>query len=261
MKLYFEEVESGMPYMLRNDGELLPCGGIHPYIIYDPSSSLDESIKRLFESDYEYLIWFYQNTKQPSNKSNLKELCNEYYCSGQFKNISQSKREKVEQVVGECSYEESLKLDKDEIFDLLELCNHECNQEFCRVRTSALKFGIANNGIYFRISSAGFNWFDLIWNVVYKLQNRVSDVTVCTDTQSKGGKLEFYNHNGKVLKRMPIEEFINLSGNPIIESFNNYFEECLAKGMTIDESYNTHPRRENRMIESLWKEYVKKHFV
>ncbi len=256
MKLLSEsdvyDIEKGTPYMLRNDGLLLDVEdvGIHPYIIYYMTDSLSEALYCLFDEHLSHFEWFYKNTRHNTTKNNLRQLAIEYYCSGNFPNVpSYRKKTMLQQIVGGFDESNSIKLTKDEITDLLQQCNNECNQEFCRVRTSSLKFGWSNNGIYFRISSVGFNWFNLIWEVVYRFKDRVSDVTICTDTQSKGGRLSYYRHNGEEMNRMPVDEFINLSGNPVVESYKNNFYEDLAKGLSLEENFATHQRRINEIVD------------
>jgi hypothetical protein len=92
----------------------------------------------------------------------------------------------------------------------------DLNQEFCRVRAGGVFDSDGNLGdLYFRTSSSGFNWFDVIWEFVYKLykQNKVSTVTIVRDKESTNEDKVYYN-------RMPVEEFITLSGHPYIESMN-----------------------------------------
>ncbi len=90
----------------------------------------------------------------------------------------------------------------------------DLNQEFCRVRAGGVYDSDGSLGdLYFRTSSSGFNWFDVIWEFVYKLykQNKVSTVTIVRDKESTSEDKVYYN-------RMPVEEFITLSGHPYIES-------------------------------------------
>ena len=172
------------PYMLRNDGALLACGDLHPYIKMSNSASYETNLKTL-NSHLDFLDWFYKN----SLNDETKELINEF------------KEEPSE--------------------ELMNLLNDLTNQEFCRVRTSnyKVKYGGDNGQIYFRISSTGFNWFDLIWNVVNKFSNVIEEVTVMKDKQTFGGK-EFdyyYDH-------IPTKDFLLLSGNPLVEEITDLTE-------------------------------------
>lgn len=186
-----EELFSMTPYMLRNDGELLTCGDLHPYIKMSNSATFETNLNTL-NNHPEFLDWFYDNTLNEE----VKTLINEYK---------------------ECKDEE-----KEELMNLL---NDLTNQEFCRVRTSnyKVKYGGDNGQIYFRISSTGFNWFDLIWNIVNKFSKNIKEVTVMKDKQTFGGK-EFdyyYDH-------LPTDEFLTLKGNPIVESVDSNIKDNLV---------------------------------
>ena len=90
----------------------------------------------------------------------------------------------------------------------------DLNQEFCRVRAGGQYDSDGSLGdIYFRTSSTGFNWFNIIWEFVYNKRNEISTVTIVRDKESTGEEDIYYN-------KMPIDDFITLSGNPYIESVN-----------------------------------------
>lgn len=179
---------STTPYMLRNDGTLLTCGSIHPYILMSVKSSLKTNIKTL-DIHLDFLDWFYQNTLQESVKN----------------------------------YIDLYKETKNP--DLLEQLNTLTNNEFCRVRTSNYKipYGGDNGQIYFRISSNNdFNWFDLIYNIVLQYDN-LDYVTIVKDPQAfKNVKdFDYYKVKGKEINQMKIEDFLTLAGNPILEDVKN----------------------------------------
>lgn len=181
------------PYMLRKDGRLIRCGEMHPYIKMSQTASNETNLKTL-ESHPEFLDWFEKYCMDDSTASLIDE------------------------------FEKETNLDNK--YELMNLLNNITNQEFCRVRTSnyKVKFGGDNGEIYFRISSNGFNWFDLIWNVVNTYQNQIKNVTVINDKQSKGGK-EFdyyYDH-------IPVNDFLTLKGNPIIEELDTDLTEDIEK--------------------------------
>lgn len=214
-----EELFSMTPYMLRNDGELLTCGDLHPYIKMSNSASFETNLNTL-NSHPEFLDWFYDNTLNEE----VKTLITEYK---------------------ECKDDE-----KEELMNLL---NDLTNQEFCRVRTSnyKVKYGGDNGQIYFRISSVGFNWFDLIWNVVNKFSKDIKEVTVIKDKQTFGGK-EFdyyYNH-------LPTDEFLTLKGNPIIESIDsntkdNLVNEDIEKHDTLNPELFEHNELKKEVKETI----------
>ena len=214
-----EELFFMTPYMLRNDGELLTCGDLHPYIKMSNSASFETNLNTL-NSHPEFLDWFYDNTLNEE----VRTLITEYK---------------------ECKDDE-----KEELMNLL---NDLTNQEFCRVRTSnyKVKYGGDNGQIYFRISSVGFNWFDLIWNVVNKFSKDIKEVTVIKDKQTFGGK-EFdyyYNH-------LPTDEFLTLKGNPIIESIDsntkdNLVNEDIEKHDTLNPELFEHNELKKEVKETI----------
>lgn len=196
-KLESEELFSMTPYMLRNDGKLLECGELHPYIKMSNSTSYETNLKTL-NNHLDFLDWFYNNTLSDETKELIEEF----------------KKEPSE--------------------ELMNLLNDLTNQEFCRVRTSnyKVKYGGDNGQIYFRISSTGFNWFDLIWNIVFKYSKDIREVTVMKDKQTFGGKeFEYYYDH------MPVDEFLSLKGNPVIESYEENKDRIFNK--TNTEKHNT----------------------
>ena len=137
-----------------------------------------------------------------------------------------------------------------DIENCFEAINDAVNQEFCRVRVSSLKGGGISREIYFRISSTGFNWFDAIWKVVYENRNFIENVTVVTDTQSRGGNLKTISSNGVVLSHIPPMEFINLKGRPVIES---------AQIKNLYEAYGDfHPAYIHKLFEANCQEDLKR---
>lgn len=90
----------------------------------------------------------------------------------------------------------------------------DLNQEFCRVRAGGLYDSDGSLGdLYFRTSSTKFNWFDIIWQFVYDRRNSISTVTIVRDKESTKDDKVYYN-------KMPVDEFITLSGHPYIESID-----------------------------------------
>ena len=105
-----------------------------------------------------------------------------------------------------------------DILSLNEEINDLLNQEFLRARYGGkLDTRSGSREMVFRVSSSGFNWFDIIWRFVYNHKNEIDSVTICRDLESTG-KEDFYRYNGKEFNKMPADEFITLSGNPVVES-------------------------------------------
>ena len=122
-------------------------------------------------------------------------------------------------------------------------------------------YGGSGNGIYFRISSIDFNWFNLIWEIVYKNKDYISDVTIVADEQS-GKKPKFYNLNGPVNK-MPVKNFIWLKGNPIVETLNNSVDvDILNQGGSLVEIFGDYgPFHNHRKFKARMHNYLIEAFI
>ena len=132
---------------------------------------------------------------------------------------------------------------------LNDLVVNELNQEFLRARYGGMyNSAVGNRELVFRVSSVGFNWFNIIFNFVYDHKNLISTVTIVKDEESTGFD-DVYSHDGKKIFQMPVEEFILLSGNPVIENVqtNSTLYGELRKGSSIQESisYRMNIRRLN----------------
>lgn len=174
------EIVSTTPYMLRNDGALLKCGSVHPYIKLYYEDSWDKALEDIDDED---LQWYFDNTLN----YHLRD------CIKRFRRIKS--------------------------LELLKEINDLSNQEFCKVRTSnhKYKYGGDNGEIYFRICSKGFNWFDIIWNTVLRFKDFIKDVTVMRDFATFGKQFDYCYIKGNPVKHMDINEFLALPGNPQVE--------------------------------------------
>lgn len=209
-------IKISTPYMLRNDGKLLECGDYHPYIKYERQATSKRGIEVLINEKPYFLEWAYKNTLQDTTIEDIKFLVKSVQ---KVENYFHVDKERVNLLVKEFDAEDSdFSTIPYDIENCFEAINDAVNQEFCRVRVSSLKGGGISREIYFRISSTGFNWFDAIWKVVYENRNFIENVTVVTDTQSRGGSLKTISSNGVELSHIPPMEFINLKGRPVIES-------------------------------------------
>lgn len=186
------------------------------------------------EEDSEYILmnaeWLYNNTSNSETKSDIINLLAVYAVNNDcidvstfanyiiennylqikvkfLEKISNNLEKAIDFTISGKNYDEEY-FNKKVINDL--------NQEFCRVRAGGAYDSDGSLGdLYFRTSSSNFNWFDIIWEFVYNLykQNKVKTVTIVRDKESTNEDKVYYN-------RMPVEEFITLSGHPYIESIN-----------------------------------------
>ena len=237
-------LQKSMPYMLRNDGELFECGKYHPYIcnIYDIKNDLESLVNERIDE----LYWFFNHTNNKEIKEYIQVIIKSA-CDLQIEYINNIdylyKIFKINNSIYCCA-------DEKELYSILEWTNAETNQEFCRVRTSNIKFGGNSEDIYFRISSIGFNWFPLIWNTVYKNKECITTITISRDGSARDfNQKECYKIKGLQIDHLPIEQFLMLTGNPILENFSTSLPilakayPILKSGKTLSEAYpNQHPR-------------------
>lgn len=227
-----EDLKKATPYMLRNDGELLDVTPIHPYIKYG-HESVEVALNKLATTRFSFLEWFYDNTCSEDTRQLIRVIAKYLLTKGKV----------VE--VDFCDLTEDIPtIDPREVDGYLQELNDNTNQEFCRVRTSGLIFGGTSNEIYFRISSIGFNWFDLIWELVYKYRAAISDVTICKDSNTFGGRFDPYKIDGQPVDHLPVNEFLTCSGNPVVESVPSKTEaineatKAFSAGKLVSEAYD-----------------------
>lgn len=244
-------IKISTPYMLRNDGKLLECGDYHPYIKYERQATSKRGIEVLINEKPYFLEWAYKNTLQDTTIEDIKFLVKSVQ---KVENYFHVDKERVNLLVKEFDAEDSdFSTIPYDIENCFEAINDAVNQEFCRVRVSSLKGGGISREIYFRISSTGFNWFDAIWKVVYENRNFIENVTVVTDTQSRGGSLRTISSDGVELSHIPPMEFINLKGRPVIES---------AQIKNLYEAYGDfHPACIHKLFEANCQEDLKRNPV
>lgn len=206
-------LQQGKPYMLRSDGEVFEVSVRHPYI-YDKREG-EPSIVDVGYSIFgnaSAMEWFYQHTMYDKTQYAILDLIKSYceYEEEDFPSWCQS--------IIDSRVDTPSANDAQSIETLFVSMNDMCNQEFLRFRTSDLYYGNHNNNIYFRVSSVGFNWFNLIWNVVYENRSQLANITICRDGASFGNYSDkVYQINSESIDNMPINDFITLKGNPIIE--------------------------------------------
>ena len=249
MKVLKEEwLKPATPYMLRNDGLLIDCSPLHPYIKYLIWSDNKSQIELLFNDHFDFLEWFKKNTQHDEVKTEIDK-----FISAVIRNGSYDINNAIEP-------KDVVDLSTDDIESMFIELNNEMNQEFCRVRTSNMRFGGTSGDVYFRISSTDFNWFDVIRKLVADNKDFVETVTITTDTQAKGGRPQTYEHNGTKVYQLPTDEFLTLSGNPIIEKDNICKE--LEKGSSLMEAFsNIHPSHINSCFYTLRKNWINENFT
>ena len=207
-------------WMLRRDGKAFEVT-IHPY------GNPDDYEETLWASE-----WLYGHTANPETK----DLIVRFITTWVFDECKFEEATVVEQLDKEItdrpymflssnfahSIADQLEdVDLNEDVETLNLAvNSALNNEFTRVRAGGEVNSDASLGeLYFRISSTGYNWFDIIWNFVYNRQRSIDTVTIKRDEEATG-ESTYYRHGNKIFDKMPVEEFIMMKGRPVVESMN-----------------------------------------
>ena len=253
-------LQQGQPYMIRNDGKVFACPKLHPYIIDQPEDDLDYNLFQLFIEYPLQLKWFYQHTSEQSTKDLItsvsQQVVNILYNADQWNTFDSqieffkgTRLEDVLRAVSFLSIEPQVLEDgvTDEIltqfYEDYDLLNAETNQEFLRARLGGQYVRDSlNDTLYFRVSSVEFNWFNIIYKIAADNRFQSSKVTICIDNQS--GKEPpsnstykdldwYYVLSGEIIKEYPIDDFLTLKGNPVVEELALSSAKALRLGRSI----------------------------
>lgn len=255
-KLIHEAVENA--YMIRNDGK--------PFrMLQHVYGNYDEVEETLYAAE-----WLYSAT----NKSTTRTLIANFIASWGYE--LNPDNDVVENILDAIDSRPYKFLTKDFVLSLADrlrdgevdtdvqslncLVVDELNQEFLRARYGGMYNSTAGNKeMVFRVSSTRFNWFNIIFEFVYNRRGSISSVTVVKDEESTGFT-DAYSHHGKKMYQMPIEEFILLPGNPIVEAcdLTTSVNDRLKQGFSILESININMN--NRRIVERWAREKYNHF-
>ena len=222
-------------YMMDRTGRVYEIDfGFHPYIYQDINDEFKYNLYGMFNDYPVQLHWIKDNCTSGKvmalfNKS-MQMLANAVKNASDEElketyDLDKSDSEWILQCLAELGFDgEQVNADYDYLLDtantLAEL-NDAVNDYYLRIRLGGIYNSDGQAGdAYFRISSEGFNWFNLIWKLVYDNRDYIKFVTVVRDNQSgKGiGYDDYYTIGGKDVYQMPVDEFLTLKGNPILES-------------------------------------------
>lgn len=264
-------VKSDTPYMLRLNGEAIqidyPDTQIvdHPYILeYETNKvSKDDILESLKPYKLRCWEWFFNSTKSYG----LKEAIQNY-----FKCIIANSNELNLDVKAIDDITERFNLNpsssnKDPFMngslqyclDQLPIINFDTNQEFLRFRAQTEGYG--KNMLMFRISSKGVDWYDAICKFLIDNYVQIGHIIISYDQQAGRGA-ETLKYRGQSLSFVTVEEFLNLKGTPIIESFytltkalknnNVYTTLKLNEGLLLHDSCKyCNPHSIQRLIERI----------
>lgn len=242
-----ETLENSTAYMIRNDGKIFKCSSYHPYIVmkddkemFDRTKKKDFIIDELFydPKHYEDLKWFYDNTLNENVKHRIRKIIatlihfNYFDIDKLWDTIPDMSS--YFDLDSKTSYSKNL----DDVAYDINAVDDSVNQEFCRLRVSDMFLGGSSRDVYFRITSFGFNWFDIIWNIV--LENNIDTVTIVKDFKEKDAE-KIYKINNISIDHLPKKEFIELKGSPVVEKLNkNWLGEIqkIGKYKNLDEMFS-----------------------
>ena len=209
-------------YMIRNDGKAIPC----IQHIYGSDSVIDET---LYASE-----WLYNNTQYSDTKAAIIQLIavwgQSLPGSGDTTiKIIRDMRNKPYKVLSERfinTISNSVNKHADGDIDKLnKSVNLQLNQEFLRARYGGMyNTNSSSREMVFRISSVGFNWYNIIWEFVTKNKRYIDRVTIVRDEESTGTFGYYKTNKGELYKEIPVSEFIAERGNPVIESSGNIYD-------------------------------------
>lgn len=220
---YAEAPSNAHAFMLRRDGAVIPVS-IHPYG-FPETDGIEETL--------EAGEWLFENTNSDRTRHNIIRLFATFAEENKDEGETRSqflsrwiKTQKPKPVQEKFLASIRANINTIDTSDL-DTCNTvviRClNNEFCRVRFGGLQNSKSGSKeVSFRISSDnGFNWFDVIYLFVHDYKNKlgIKSVTIVTDEESRGEET-FYSYKGEVFNQMPVEDFLTLSGNPVVEKWD-----------------------------------------
>lgn len=208
-------------YMIRSDGKAFPVT-VHLYANPD----VNEIEETLGASE-----WLYSHTADPSTKTLIADLWASYakyldpdVTLQEMADTLKYHLKRLPYHVVTPAFIDSLNFGNAHIYAELSginlAVNDALNQEFLRARYGGMyDTSSGSNSMYFRTSSVGFNWFPIIWDFVYSNRNQISDVTIVKDPESTGVEGAYYSHAGVKIDHLDVNDFINLSGRPVFDSY------------------------------------------
>ena len=192
-------------YMIRRDGKVFNVD-FHPYGT--------EGIEYVLD----YLPWLFECTANESTRRDIAALVRAMmeHTGSSVNDLFDGFDVPSQFLTYVSTYTDKTNKTNKELMDAVE---YDLNQEFCRTRLGGRydSDDVAAGEIVFRISSNNFNWFNVIWDFVYKNKRIIKLVTIVKDYESTGVDTP-YRDGREIFFRMPVEDFITLSGTPIIES-------------------------------------------
>lgn len=251
-------------WMIRNDGKAIAV------IQHIYGSEVDDE-ETMYAAE-----WLYDNTRHNATKIICIQFIAAYVDKFEYR-IQNSRSDRLLQIIKDRPYRfissnfvsshskeinETTKVDR---ISARKQVVDELNQEFLRARFGGMyNTNSSSSEMVFRISSIGFNWYNIIWQFVYERYNSISNVTIVRDEEATGAVDYVYtNNSGDRYWMMPVKDFIEESGSPVVENdltmiTGGMLKECLESGMSlVDIRNNIHmnlDRFEDNIVRLKWQE-------
>ena len=122
----------------------------------------------------------------------------------------------------------------------------QLNEDYTRVRIGGRYDNNSEDCIYFRISSVGYNWGDIIVNVVFNNFMNVKYITIERDTESaninKQANKIYKTKDGQSINHMLVKDFVYQEHIPLVASLtNNKLYSYLMENKSILDIRNSMP--------------------
>lgn len=217
--------KSGTPYMMRNDGEVFEVsyserGPVdHPYIVDRARRQERDFIPDSLTEMRKCFKWFFDHTGSRA----LKKYIQNYYLAlieSNFNGVAtnQPLRQTTESEF-DLTHTQSIptiEMSLEGAQLALPIIEESANQEFLRFRFQAESQGL---NMYCRVSSVDFNWYDNLCIFLFGCYRQLSTITITTDALA-GMENKIKRYKGQPFIQMPINEFLTLSGHPMVEQLN-----------------------------------------
>lgn len=207
-------------WMIRNDGTAFPCV-CHTYGNWDV---------QVIEETLAAAQWLYEHTA----KSAVRELCMEliYAWAEQFSTAETGIVGTIDQIIDSRPYrflskefisahagELRVPVFAQTLESLNEDLNLELNQEFLRARYGGLyDTDPASREMFFRISSAAFDWYPIIRDFIENADFPIESVTIVRDAEGADGRNRPYKRlNGQgIYRELPLADFLAEANDPSV---------------------------------------------
>ena len=254
------------PLIVRNDGQVFdikynrrvfPID--HPYLIPRADEASLKDVSELIYNKFHCFIWFYTHTRLGATQKAMR-----YFIEHVVANIdyfAPDENDKNKLLSEFIPYRETKNFlfpvgeVKDTLTALINI-NDATNQEFLRFRTQEDFYGSGQVEIFFKVSSKGFDWGNIIENIIYSHAPQIKNVSIATDDNALPYS-KTYEVNGEPISAMTVDEFTTLRHTPVIKSLFRLNQKLphykeLQEGLThLEPGYLSSPRNIRYLIERI----------